>query len=116
MPNTAKMIARKIGGSGNSSDPDTNIRYGTWYLSDKTRDFNGQIAPATAAYNAGTTPARKWLPKHGTISADQYVEAIPYGETREYVKHVMENATIYGVILGRYTPISQRMGTVSPSW
>ncbi|STY90270.1 lytic transglycosylase domain-containing protein [Moraxella bovis] len=116
MPNTAKMIAGKIGGSGNSSDPDTNIRYGTWYLSDKTRDFNGQIAPATAAYNAGTTPARKWLPKHGTISADQYVEAIPYSETREYVKHVMENATIYGVILGRYTPISQRMGTVSPSW
>lgn len=116
MPGTAKMIAGKIGGSGNANDPDTNIRYGTWYLSDKARDFNGQIAPATAAYNAGTTPARKWLPKHGTISADQYVEAIPYGETREYVKHVMENATIYGVILGNYTPISQRMGTVSPSW
>lgn len=116
MPNTAKMIAGKIGVSGNLRDPDTNIRYGTWYLSDKSRDFNGQIVPATAAYNAGTAPARKWLPKHGTISADQYIEAIPYGETREYVKHVMENATIYGVILGRYIPIGQRMGTVSPYW
>ena len=115
MPATAQMIARKIGSSGNANDPDTNIRYGTWYLSDKIRSFNGQIAPATAAYNAGTTPAGKWLPKHGTISADQYVEAIPYHETREYVKHVMENATIYGVMLGRYTPIGQRMGVVSPS-
>lgn len=115
MPATAQMIARKIGSSGNANDPDTNIRYGTWYLSDKIRSFNGQIAPATAAYNAGTTPAGKWLPKHGTISADQYVEAIPYHETREYVKHVMENATIYGVMLGRYIPIGQRMGVVSPS-
>ncbi|MFA9485733.1 MULTISPECIES: lytic transglycosylase domain-containing protein [unclassified Moraxella] len=116
MPDTAKMIARKIGASGDAKDPDTNIRYGTWYLSDKMRDFNGQIAPATAAYNAGTTPARKWLPAHGAIAADQYVEAIPYAETRDYVKHVMENATIYGVLLGNNMPISERMGVVSPRY
>lgn len=116
MPATANMIARKIGGSGNATEPDTNIRYGTWYLSDKTRDFSGQIAPATASYNAGTTPVKKWLPKHGSMSGDQFVEAIPYSETRDYVKHVMENATIYGTLMGQYVPISQRMGTVSPSW
>ncbi|WP_084349617.1 lytic transglycosylase domain-containing protein [Moraxella oblonga] len=117
MPNTAKVIARDMGESlGSMSNADTNIRYGTWYLSMKARDFNGQLAPATAGYNAGTTPARKWLPKHGSMAGDQYVEAIPYFETRDYVKQVMTNATIYGVLLGNYTPISQRMGTVSPSW
>lgn len=116
MPATANMIARKIGSSGNATNPDTNIRYGTWYLSDKAREFNGQIAPATAAYNAGSNPVKKWLPKHGTISADQFVEAIPYFETRDYVKQVMTNATIYSTLMGQPISITQRMGNVSPSW
>ncbi|MDO4450622.1 MAG: lytic transglycosylase domain-containing protein [Moraxella sp.] len=116
MPNTAKQIARGMGESvGNMMNADTNIRYGAWFLSDLYQK-TGNIAVATASYNAGPNAAKKWLPKHGSISADQYVEAIPYNETKEYVKHVMENATIYGVLLGNYTPISQRMGTVSPSW
>ncbi len=115
IPGTAAQIARSLGEStGNMSNPDTNIRYGTWFLSDLASRSGGQIAVATAGYNAGPGAARRWVPTHGAISADQYVEAIPYFETRAYVKHVMENATIYGVILGRYTPISQRMGTVSP--
>lgn len=117
MPNTAKVIARDMGESvGSMSNAETNIRYGTWYLSIKSRDFGGQLAPATAGYNAGTTPVKKWLPKHGTIAGDQFVEAIPYFETRDYVKQVMTNATIYGVQLGNYVPISQRLGTVSPAW
>lgn len=116
MPATANMIARKIGSSGSATSPDTNIRYGTWYLSDKAREFNGQIAAATAAYNAGSSPVKKWLPKSGSMSADQFVEAIPYFETRDYVKQVMTNATIYSTLMGQPIPISQRMGTVSPSW
>lgn len=116
MPATANMIASKIGSSGSATNPDTNIRYGTWYLSDKAREFNGQIAAATAAYNAGSSPVKKWLPKSGSMSADQFVEAIPYFETRDYVKQVMTNATIYSTLMGQPIPISQRMGTVSPSW
>lgn len=117
IPGTANQIARGMGESaGSMSDPDTNIRYGTWFLSDLANKAGGQIAVATAGYNAGPGAARKWIPKHGSISADQYVEAIPYAETRAYVKHVMENATIYSVLLGQSTPISQRMGTVNPSF
>ena len=117
MPGTANQIARGMGErAGNMSDPDTNIRYGTWFLNDLARRSSGQIAVASAGYNAGPGAAVKWLPKHGTIGADQYVEAIPYVETRDYVKHVMENATIYGTIMGNPTTITQRMGTVSPSW
>ena len=117
MPNTAKLIARSMGeNAGSMGNPSTNIRYGTWYLSDLNNKTGGQVAVATASYNAGPVPPKKWLPKHGSIAADQYVEAIPYFETREYVKHVMENATIYGVLLGNYVPISQRMGVVTQAW
>lgn len=115
IPSTAAQIARSLGEStGNMSNPDTNIRYGTWFLNDLANRARGQIAVATASYNAGPNAARRWVPTHGTIGADQYVEAIAYAETRAYVKHVMENATIYSLLLGQYTPISQRMGTVSP--
>lgn len=115
IPSTATQIARSLGEStGNMSNPDTNIRYGTWFLNDLANRARGQIAVATASYNAGPNAARRWVPTHGAISADQYVEAIAYAETRAYVKHVMENATIYSLLLGQYTPISQRMGTVSP--
>ncbi|SIR84140.1 soluble lytic murein transglycosylase [Moraxella cuniculi DSM 21768] len=115
IPSTANQIARGMGEStGSMSNPDTNIRYGTWFLNNLANRTAGQIAVATAGYNAGPAAAVKWLPKHGSISADQYVEAIPYSETRAYVKHVMENATIYSLLLGNYTPISQRMGQVRP--
>lgn len=115
IPGTAQQIARGMGEStGSMGDPDTNIRYGTWFLNDLASRAGGQIAVATAGYNAGPNAARRWIPAHGTISADQYVEAIPYSETRAYVKHVMENATIYSALLGRNIPISQRMGSVSP--
>lgn len=117
IPSTARLIARSLGESvGNMNNPDTNIRYGTRFLADLAGQFGGQLAPATAGYNAGPGKAKAWLPKTHTMSADQYVEAIPYSETRDYVKHVMENTAIYSVALGRPVPISQRMGTVSPAY
>ncbi|WP_461013002.1 hypothetical protein, partial [Streptosporangium sandarakinum] len=61
---------------------------------------------------AGPNNAKRWQPTYGAIAADQYVESIAFPETRNYVKHVMENATIYSSLLGRGQPISQRMGTV----
>lgn len=115
IPSTARQIARSLGEPvGNMNNPDTNIRYGTKFLSELSGRFGGQLVPATAGYNAGPNPARAWLPKNHTMSGDQYVEAIPYTETRDYVKHVMENATIYGVALGSPVRITERMGTVSP--
>lgn len=117
IPGTANQIARGLGErTGDMGNPDTNIRYGTWFLSDLAGKSDYQIAVATAGYNAGPGAVRRWLPTHGPIGADQYVEAIPYSETRDYVKHVMENATIYSTLLGNPTPISQRMGTVSPRY
>lgn len=119
MPNTAKYIARNLGESYSSSranSGDTNIRYGTWYMSDIMSKLNNQPVLATAGYNAGPNKAKRWQPVYGSMAADQYVETIAYPETRDYVKKVMENATIYGSLLGSATPISKRMGAVPASY
>ncbi len=115
MPDTAKYIARKLGesySSSNANSGDTNIRYGTWYMSDILAKLNYQPVLATAGYNAGPNKAKRWQPVYGTLDADQYVETIAYPETRNYVKHVMENATVYSSLLGRPQAITQRMGTI----
>lgn len=116
IPSTARQIARGLGEPvGNMNNPSTNVRYGTWYLADLANRAGGQIVVATAGYNAGPNASKAWRPKSGNpISADQYAEAIPYSETRDYVKNVMTNATIYGVLLGNPVPITDRMGLVSP--
>lgn len=115
MPNTAKYIARNLGetySASRANSGDTNIRYGTWYMGDIFGKLNSQPVLATAGYNAGPNNAKRWQPVYGSLAADQYVESIAFPETRNYVKHVMENATIYSSLLGRGQPISQRMGTI----
>ncbi len=115
MPDTAKYIARNLGetySASRANSGDTNIRYGTWYMGDILGKLNYQPVLATAGYNAGPNNAKRWQPVYGSLAADQYVESIAFPETRNYVKHVMENATIYSSLLGRSQPITQRMGTV----
>lgn len=116
MPDTAKYVARKLGEPYDASrvaSGDTNIRYGTYYMSDILNRLSGQPVLATAGYNAGPGKAKTWQPDFGNLPADQYVETIPYAETRGYVKAVMENATNYDVLLGGANQsISQRMGII----
>lgn len=104
MPDTAKLIARQMGESYNPAaltDMNTNIRYGTFYLSMIQSQLSNSPVLATAGYNAGPNRARRWQPDTQAIAADQYTESIPLTETRDYVKHVMTNATHYGVLLGQ---------------
>ncbi|WP_416202181.1 transglycosylase SLT domain-containing protein [Acinetobacter sp. TTH0-4] len=104
MPDTAKLIARQMGESYNPAaltDMNTNIRYGTFYLSMIQSQLSNSPVLATAGYNAGPNRARRWQPETQAIAADQYTESIPLNETRDYVKHVMTNATHYGVLLGQ---------------
>ncbi len=104
MPDTAKLVARKMGESYNPAaltDMNTNIRYGTYYLSTIQNQLSNSPVLATAGYNAGPNRARRWQPEYQAIAADQYTETIPLLETRDYVKHVMTNATYYGILLGQ---------------
>lgn len=117
MPATGRTIARNLGESYSDStlrSATGNIRYGTSYLA-TLLNKSGSAVLATAGYNGGLTRAERWRPQFGTMQADQYTESIPIVETRNYVKHVMTNATHYSVILGQGgASISQRMQAISP--
>jgi soluble lytic murein transglycosylase len=103
MPATARWIARQLGLGRHAhkqmNQPDSNIRFGTYYLSRIQGDLHGSPVLATAAYNAGPGRARRWqaeTPLEGAI----YVESIPFSETRDYVKKVLANAMYYSQRLG----------------
>ena len=116
MPNTAKLVARQMGETYNPAaltDMNTNIRYGTFYLSMIQSQLSNSPVLATAGYNAGPNRARRWQSDEANIAADQYAESIPLTETRDYVKHVMTNATHYGVLLGQGAQsIGKRMQSI----
>ena len=116
MPGTAKLVARQMGETYNPaalSEMNTNIRYGTYYLSMIQNQLSGNAVLATAGYNAGPNRAKRWQPEVQAMAADQYTETIPLLETRDYVKHVMTNAIHYGVILGQGAQsLEKRMGII----
>jgi peptidoglycan lytic transglycosylase len=86
-PTTAKEIERLSGGTtfniADLSDPEINIRYGTFYLSELLKRYDGNEVAALAAYNAGPTVVDEWG------GADLTLEGIPLAETRGYVSEVL---------------------------
>ena len=108
MPATAAQVARSIGGPvGELTDPGANVRLGTAYLAAQLDRF-GALPPALAAYNAGPNRARDWVaamgdPAAGAVDPIDWVELIPFDETRNYVQRIVENVMIYrareGVVL-----------------
>ena len=118
MPGTAKLVARQMGETYNPaalSDANTNIRYGTFYLSMIHGQLSNNPVLATAGYNAGPNRAKRWQPDYQNLSADQYTESIPLNETRDYVKNVMTNAVHYGILLGQGPQIIESRMPVIPT-
>ncbi|CAN5907413.1 lytic transglycosylase domain-containing protein [soil metagenome] len=118
MPATAKWTANKIGLSGFTpgqlNDRETNITIGTNYLKLALDDFSGSMALAAAAYNAGPGRPRSW--RNGpTIDAAIWAENVPFAETRDYVKKVLANTTIYAALLtGQPQSLKARLGIIGP--
>jgi soluble lytic murein transglycosylase len=102
MRGTAADVARKLGAApGPLTDPAVNLRLGTAYLAGLLARF-GAVPPALAGYNAGPGRARQWIakfgdPATGTVDPIDWVELIPFNETRDYVQRVVENIMIYRV-------------------
>jgi soluble lytic murein transglycosylase len=98
MPGTARDVGRQMGmqvvAKEDILQPDVNVKLGSAYLRDMLKRFSGNYAQATAAYNAGPGRIPKWAPEQ-TIAADQWVESIPFDETRKYVRAVMAYTTVY---------------------
>ena len=113
MPSTARWTAKKIGlpfSAEAITDRDTNIKLGTSYLKLVLDDFDGSQPMATAAYNAGPSRPRRW--RDGPVLEPAvWAENIPFNETRDYVKKVLSNATVYAALLGEPAPsLKTRLG------
>ncbi len=87
--------------AGKLTDPQHNVMVGCLHLKELLEKYNGSMILAAAAYNAGSGPVDKWLalygdPRQPGVDVIDWVENIPYGETRNYVQRIMENYHCYG--------------------
>ncbi|OYU29983.1 MAG: lytic transglycosylase [Comamonadaceae bacterium PBBC2] len=118
MPATAKWTAKKIGMTSFTpdqiTDKEVNVAIGTGYLKLVLDDFEGSMAMAAAAYNAGPSRPRNW--RNGPVlEAAIWAENVPFQETRDYVKKVLSNTTNYAAILTRQPQsLKSRLGQVGP--
>jgi soluble lytic murein transglycosylase len=114
IPDTARAMARKIGleyGTGRLDEPDFNMRLGSAYLGQLVDEFSGSYVLASAAYNAGPGRPSQWLatcgdPRQMAEPAD-FIECIPFTETRNYVMRTIESMEVYRARLnGGSTPLT----------
>lgn len=120
MPATAKWVAKKLGmqdyRTSLAVEINTNLKLGTYYLKHMLTSFDDQPLLASAAYNAGPGRAKRWRDTT-TLEGAIYAETIPFGETRDYVKKVLNNSMYYAKVLDHDSSaptLKQRLGVVSP--
>ena len=98
MPETGERLAIRESLAEFSPDdlfiPSVNIRLGSAYLEQLMTRFDGRKSAAIASYNAGPEAVSRWLAT-GPFEDDEWVEAIPYDQTREYVKRVLRSLHVY---------------------
>ena len=106
MPETGSWIAEKINlKQYNLENPNDNVKLGTWFLDFTHQEYNNNSMLAVASYNAGPGNVSKWLPTLPKEDPDEFVESIPFDETKNYVRQVFGN---YWNYLRLYNPeISQ---------
>ena len=101
MPDTAEWIAHKLGEDGadysfdNLYDPQTNIRFGTWYLGYLSRRFNGDATKIVCAYHAGQGNVDSWLKNPQYSSDGVTLDVIPTQDTATYASRVLRARDIY---------------------
>ncbi|KAB2543659.1 tail length tape measure protein [Salipiger aestuarii] len=110
MPGTAKDVSGWLGISYSvdrlTSDPAYNATLGSTYLADLAKRFDGNIVMMAAGYNAGPGRPTRWMadygdPRKGEIDVVDWIEMIPFNETRNYVMRVSESLPVYRARLGR---------------
>jgi soluble lytic murein transglycosylase len=104
LPGTAKLMAERLGKPFDAgrltSDPAYNVAMGAAYLAEMAEEFGPSIALIAAGYNAGPGRPRRWIgefgdPRNPDVDVVDWVETIPFAETRTYVMRVAEGVVIY---------------------
>ena len=116
IPSTAQLQARREGmtyeRAALTTDPQYNMTLGSAHLADLVDSFNGSYVLAIASYNAGSHRANEWIadwgdPRSPNVDVVDWIELIPFSETRNYVQRVTENLQVYRYRLaGHPTPIT----------
>ncbi|ADC89102.1 Lytic transglycosylase catalytic [Thermocrinis albus DSM 14484] len=96
MPQTARYVASKEGLPLRPFDVEINLRMGVAYLREMLQLWNGDLVRALASYNAGPRKVSSW-PQHRDVYV--FIETIPFPETRDYVKQVLQNYYVYSSLL-----------------
>jgi soluble lytic murein transglycosylase len=104
LPKTGKTVAKQVKLKKFSAPelytPAVNLELGTRYFKDMVDKYNGQFEYALAAYNAGTDRVGDWLGQGHYRDPQEFVESIPFTETREYVQAILRNASVYRQLYG----------------
>jgi soluble lytic murein transglycosylase len=99
MPATARQTAgykgKKVFNPLLLTDPEYNIRLGTRHLRDLLDQYHQDTIYTLAAYNAGAGAVNRWRKAFGDLPRDEFVENIPYQETRDYVKKIVASMAVY---------------------
>ncbi|MCB1021529.1 MAG: transglycosylase SLT domain-containing protein [Acidobacteria bacterium] len=104
MPAVGRELARRLGVSGYSTprlhEPDISLRFGVFHLKEALQQFQNNLELTLAAYNAGPSRARTWLTWGDFHEPGEFVETIPFTETRGYVQSVLRNSEMYRKLYG----------------
>ncbi len=104
LPKTGKAVAKqeKLRGYNPSQlyTPAVNLQLGTRYFKSMVDKYGGQFEYALAAYNAGTDRVEDWVGQGHYRDPQEFVESIPFTETREYVQAILRNASMYRQLYG----------------
>jgi soluble lytic murein transglycosylase len=99
LPTTGRMLGKKEGigvvSVGQLTNPSVNLRLGTNYLRTQLDGWDGDWYRTLAAYNAGPGRVRQWLKDANFREPLEFIESVPFNETREYIQAVLRNADIY---------------------
>jgi len=102
IPGTGRMIARKAGVTRFNTKmlyrADANITLGTYYLNSLLKSYNGKMELALAAYNAGDSRVDRWMSALNTSDMSEFVDCIPFSETRNYIRQVLTNKAHYQLL------------------
>jgi soluble lytic murein transglycosylase len=102
LPSVGKKLAKEVRlrrfNQEQLTNPAINLQLGTRYFKHMVDSFGGQVEYALAAYNAGSDRVKAWQGQGPYRDIHEFVESIPFSETREYVQAIMRNATVYRLL------------------